>query len=396
LTGWARWISLPGVMGESLRARFKSLFKKPPAGCARAPGRVNLIGGHTDYNEGFVLPIAIERRTLAAFGPREDRRVRFVSAQADGAAEIDLDGEIVPGEPAWANYCKGVAAGLRERGLALLGAEVLIDSDVPLGGGLSSSAALEVATAFALLAVAGKVGQVPDRELVLLCQRAEHDFAGAPCGILDQSIVIMGRAGMAMLLDCRSGEIRQVPFNDPGVVVLVADTQVKHDISDGGYAARREQCFAAAKKLGVRALRDVDASAVARAAENGTLAGKELMRARHVVGENARTLEAAEALSAGDFVRVGELMCASHTSLRNDYEVSCQELDAVVELAGACDEVYGARMTGGGFGGCAIALVQADCAEDVARLVQAGFAERFGRPCPIFTTRAVAGAEVLT
>ena len=256
--------------GQLLRERFQAIFQRPAAGCVRAPGRVNLIGEHTDYNDGFVLPIAIERRTLAAYAPREDRIVRFVSLQADGDAQVDIDGEIAPGEPAWANYCKGVAAGLRERDLGLVGADVLFDSDVPLGGGLSSSAALEVATAFALLAAGGKVGEVPQRELALLCQQAEHDFAGAPCGIMDQSIAVMGQAGRAMLLDCRSGEVRQVPFDDPGVVLLVADTQVKHDIADGGYAARRDQCFAAAGRLGVKALRDAQACAVAEAADNGT------------------------------------------------------------------------------------------------------------------------------
>jgi len=356
---------------------------------------VNLLGGHTDYNDGFVLPIAIERQALAAYAPRRDRLVRFVSLQVEGSARVDLNGQIAPGEPAWANYCKGVVAGLRERGTTLVGADVLFDSDVPLGGGLSSSAALEVATAYALLAAAGKVGEVPQRELVLLCQRAEHNFAGAPCGILDQSIAVMGQAGLAMLLDCRSGEVRQVPFDDPGVVLLVADTQVKHDIADGAYAARRDQCFAAAGRLSVKALRDADASAVAKAADDGTLAGKELMRARHVVGEIARTLGACEALSTGDFARFGELMCASHASLRDDYEVSCEELDAVVELACACNGVYGARMTGGGFGGCAIILARADRAQAIADVVRTGFAARFGRPCPIFSTRAVAGAEVL-
>jgi len=285
-----------------------------------------------------------------------------------------------------------VAAGLVARGVELAGADVLFDSDVPLGGGLSSSASLEVATAFALLSAAGRLGTIPDRELALICQKAEHEFAGAPCGIMDQSIAIMGQAGRALLLDCRSGQTRQIPFDDPGVVLLVADTQVKHEISDGGYAARRKQCESAAAKLGLKALRDADEGTIRKAASDGTLAGKELMRARHVVGEIQRALKAVEALEAHDYKTFGELMYGSHAALRDDYEVSCEELDAIVELARPCEGVHGARMTGGGFGGCAIILARTERAEAISRTVADGFAERFGRRCPIFATRAAAGA----
>ena len=378
-----------------LKEAFEAAYGRAPAGVVRAPGRVNLIGEHTDYNDGFVLPIAIERHTLGGWAPREDGRVRFRSAQADGEAVIDLDGEIAPGEPKWANYATGVAAGLTARGVALVGCDVLFVSDVPIGGGLSSSASLEVAAAKALLAAAGTLDAIADRELALVCQKAEHDFAGAPCGIMDQSIAILGRAGRALLLDCRSGETRQIPFDDPSVVLLVADTQVKHEISDGGYAARRSQCESAAATLGLKALRDTDAARIEAAGADGTLAGKELMRARHVVGEIARTLEAVEALQAGDYARFGERMYGSHAALRDDYEVSCEELDAIVELARAADGVYGARMTGGGFGGCAIVLAAADRAGQIEQAVTSGFAERFGRPCPIFATRAAAGAGVI-
>ena len=379
---------------EALKQAFESRYARPPAGAVQAPGRVNLIGEHTDYNDGFVLPIAIDRRTAAAYAPREDRTVNFASAQAAEPASVDLDAPIEPGEPAWANYCTGVAAGLLARGTPLGGADVLFDSNVPIGGGLSSSASLEVAAALALLASAG--AQRPDdRELALICQKCEHDFAGAPCGIMDQSIAVMGRAGRALLLDCRTGETKQVPFDDPSLVVLVADTRVKHDIADGGYAARREQCYAAAGTLGVKMLRDADEETVRAAGEGGTLAGKELMRARHVVGEIARTLQAVEAMQAGDYERFGELMYASHASLRDDYEVSCEELDAVVALAGECEGVYGARMTGGGFGGCAIVLAEADRARAVSEAIAGGFAERFGAPCTIFATRACDGAGAM-
>ena len=380
---------------DSVKAAFGAEFGREPGGVVRAPGRVNLIGEHTDYNDGLVLPIAIERQTLAAWAPREDRTLRLVSLQAQPSVSVRLDSPVEPGDCAWANYPKGVARGLLDRGIGLVGVDLLFDSDVPLGGGLSSSASLEVAAATALLAAAGKLGALADADLALLCQQAEHTFAGAPCGIMDPSIVLLARAGRALLLDCRTGRTRQIPFDDSEVVLLVADTQVKHDISDGGYAARREHCYAAAATLGVRMLRDTDARAVQAAGAAGTLAGKELLRARHVVGEIARTTAACEALEAGDHARFGELMYASHQALRDDYEVSCEELDAVVDLARGCSGVHGARMTGGGFGGCAILLVRAARAAAVTETVAAGFAERFGRRPPIFPTRACNGAEVV-
>ncbi|MHC4984605.1 MAG: galactokinase [Planctomycetota bacterium] len=371
--------------------RFRERFGREPAGAVAAPGRVNLIGEHTDYNDGFVLPIAIERDTAAVFAPREDRIVRFVSAQADESAEIDLSGALAAGEPAWANYSIGVAAGLVQRGAPIGGADIFFDSDVPLGGGLSSSASLEVATAMALLG--GTKGDIPDAELATICQMAEHNFAGTPCGIMDQSIAIMGQAGRALLLDCRDSHTQQIPFDNPDLVLLVADTQVKHELSDGGYAARRDQCYVAAEKLGVKMLRDADHDQVAAGADK--LSEKELMRVRHVVGEIERTLEAVGALEAGDYERFGHLMVGSHDSLRDDYEVSCEELDAIVEFACGCEGVFGARMTGGGFGGCAIILVAADHAEAVTTSVGDGFEARFGHRCPIFATMAAQGARRL-
>ena len=376
-----------------LKAAFVAAFGREPGGAVQAPGRVNLIGEHTDYNDGFVLPIAIERRTVALYAARDDTRLAFMSCQApDEPAEIDLSGEIAPGEPAWANYPKGVAAGLRDAKLKLRGCDILLDSDVPIGGGLSSSASLEVATAEALLAVAGKRKKLTDRDLALLCQRAEHEFANSPCGIMDQSIAVMGRAGRALLLDCRSGETRQVRFDDPSRVLLVADTQVSHSIGGGEYAERRAQCEAAAAKLGVASLRDATERQLAEAHRADVLGGTELMRARHVVGEIARTLQAVEAMERGDWLTFGELMYASHESLRDDYEVSCAELDAIVATAEGCEGVHGARMTGGGFGGCAILLADAARAETIEDAIAAAFAERFGRRCPIFATRAAAGA----
>ncbi|MHC4563934.1 MAG: galactokinase [Planctomycetota bacterium] len=378
---------------DTCKQRFETPFGRRPAGAVAAPGRVNLIGEHTDYNDGFVLPIAIERQTVALFAPREDRVVRLISASAEGPVEIDLAAPITPGEPAWANYCRGVAFGLVEGGCEVGGADIYLESDVPLGGGLSSSASLEVATALALLG--GDAGNITDGELAKICQMAEHEFAGTPCGIMDQSIAIMGQAGRALLLDCRSGETRQVHFDNPDLVLLVADTKVKHELSDGGYAARRQQCYDAAGKLGVSMLRDADRAMVDAAAVVGTLTEKELMRARHVIGEIERTLDAVNALEDGDYRRFGDLMVGSHNSLRDDYEVSCEESDAIVELACECEGVYGARMTGGGFGGCAIILATAESADAVSKTVGDGFEARFDHRCPIFATHAAQGARQL-
>ncbi len=378
---------------ENIKREFASRFGRAAAGVVRAPGRVNLIGEHTDYNDGFVLPIAIERQTLAAWAPRDDERCCFVSAQQDEPVEIDLCEAIHPGKPAWGNYCKGVAAGLIERGLELAGTDILFDSDVPLNAGLSSSASLEVATAMALLAACEET--VPQNELAAMCQKAENVFAGTPCGIMDQSISIMGRAGHALLLDCRSLETQHIPFDFPKTTLLVCNTQVSHDIGDGGYLARRAQCEEAAVILGIKTLRDTDIAAVERAYQAGMLDETQFRRARHVVTEIARTLKAADVLAGGGKsapVKFGKLMYASHESLREDFEVSCEELDAIIEAARGCDGVFGARMTGGGFGGCAIGLVRTENAEDIAEVIRKNFAEKFARQCPVFATGSTDGA----
>jgi len=373
---------------ENMRRRFEQLYRRPPSAVVSAPGRVNLIGEHTDYNDGFVLPIAIDRCTLAAFAPSDGRRVNLASLQQEGAeAQFDLDAKIEKGSPKWANYPKGVAAGLVGAGVELAAMDILFDSDVPIGGGLSSSASLEVSAALAMLSAAG--AEIDDYELAKICRKAEHEFAGTPCGIMDQAISVMGRPRRALLLDCRDGSYRQIPFDNPDLVVLVADTKVKHDLTDGGYAARRDQCCSAAAKLGVNMLRDADLDMIAAA----DLTDKERIRARHVVSEIDRTLKAVAAMEAGDYASFGELMYASHASLRDDYEVSCEELDAIVAQASGLEGVYGARMTGGGFGGCAIVLVEADRADEISASITEQYTARFGHPCVIFATRAAAGAR---
>lgn len=377
---------------KRLKSRFKETYGRLPAFTVRAPGRVNLIGEHTDYNDGFVLPIAIERQVVACVGPRHDRTINFTSCQAEEGASADLSKPIEAGKPAWANYCLGVAAGLSEAGVELCGADILFDSDIPTGAGLSSSAALEVCTAMALMVASGDIRAVTGSRLAHLCQRAENEFAGAPCGIMDQSISVMAQAGTALLLDCRSGDTKHVPFDDPNILLLVVDTQVKHAIGGGEYGRRRQRCAEAAGKLKLHALRDADRHMVAQAASDGVLDPTEARRARHVVTEIERTLAAADALEKGQYQHFGALMYASHNSLRNDYEVSCGELDEVVDIASRCKGVYGARMTGGGFGGSAIVLADADLARDASVEIAAGFQSRFGRSCPVFTTHAAAGA----
>jgi len=379
----------------ALRSTFRKIHGQAPAFTVQAPGRVNLIGEHTDYNDGFVLPIAIQRRVTACLQPRGDRTISFTSLQADLPASVSLYSPLKPGPVRWANYCVGVVAGLMDAGIELRGADLVFDSDIPIGAGLSSSAALEVCTATGLLASVGRLGAVPDRPLALLCQRAENEFAGAPCGIMDQSIAVMAREGRALLLDCRTGRTEQVPFDSGEVVLLVADTRVKHEIGGGEYGRRRQTCADAAGKLGVPALRDADAEMVEAAAASNAITSLEARRARHVVSEIARALSAAEALGRRDYAAFGELMYASHASLRDDYEVSCDELDAVVDLARSCEGALGARMTGGGFGGSAIVLVRADRRDEIASRIVSGFAERFGQACGMFATRAAAGAGLI-
>ncbi len=371
---------------------FEQAFFRPAEGRVRAPGRVNLIGEHTDYNDGFVLPIAIERQVAASYAGRDDGVIQFRSAQRPETITVRVGDEHKPLAGSWGNYPVGVVVELKKAGLKLRGGDVLFDSDVPLGGGLSSSAALEVATALALMAMAGQSHAIAGRELALLCQRAENLFAGAPCGIMDQSIAVLGKKGSALLLDCRSGVTRHVPFADPGIVLLVADTQVKHDIGEGGYPLRRRQCHEAAAKLGVKALRDVAPQQARQAIDSGVISGDLAKRVRHVVGEIARTLEAVEAMERRDFATFGQLMFQSHQALRDDFEVSCEELDAIVDAARPCKGVLGARMTGGGFGGSAIVLVRADAAEAASRTIQDAFEKRFARRCPIFATSAGDGA----
>lgn len=380
-------------MAETLaETAFNDRYCRPPAIVTRAPGRVNLIGEHVDYNDGFVLPMAIDRRVVACLGRSANKWCRVASdSEGMADAEFDLDSDLHPGEPAWANYVKGVVAGFQARDIEIPPFEMFFDSDLPAGAGLSSSAALEVATATALEALTGQ--QLPPEEKALLCQKAEHDFAGVPCGIMDQFAVTMAREGHLLLLDCRTRAVEHIPFQNPDIAVVIANTNVKHDLADGEYAKRREQCQEAARILGVDSLRD--ATWIDLEMAKARLGDEIFRRARHVVTEIDRTKNCANRLRAGEWTAVASLLFSSHGSLRDDYEVSSPELDTMVDIARGPDFdglVYGSRMTGGGFGGSTVSLVHRSILDRFIETLGAGYREATGIDATIFATTAVSGA----
>jgi galactokinase len=378
----------------SASAAFERRYGGPPRWVVAAPGRVNLIGEHIDYNDGFVLPMAIERYCVIAAGPAE-RDAKFFSIATNEEATISLSApqkHPTPGH--WSNYVAGVFAGCIGRGIQPAGFQAVIDSAVPFGGGLSSSASLEVATATLIEAMTGTALQPVEK--ALLCQKAEHEYAGVPCGIMDQFASVMGRADHLMLLDCRSREIEHISLVDPNVTVLIINTNVKHELSGGEYAERRRQCESAARKLGVASLRDATQSQLE--ANREKLDAVEFRRARHAISEIRRTSEAAAAIKTGDWSRVGRLMYASHDSLRDDYEVSCRELDFLVDLARHMrpgDGVIGSRMTGGGFGGCTVTLVETAKADRVTEHLARNYRDQIGIEPSVLTSRPARGAHVV-
>ena len=375
--------------------RYEQRFGAPPQWIVAAPGRVNLIGEHVDYCDGFVMPMALDRYTVIAAGEAPGDEARLTSSLADDEAVVSLADPRKHDTPRhWSNYVAGVIAGCRERGMQPGGFQAVIESDVPLGSGLSSSAALEVSTATLIEAMTGT--KLDLRDKALLCQKAEHEYAGMPCGIMDQFISAMGQADHLTLLDCRSQEVEQIPMTDPGVTVLVTNSNVKHELTGSEYPERRAACEAAAKGLGLSSLRDATAELLE--ARRGQLSDVEYRRARHVIGEIARTTAAADALKAGNWPRVGELMYASHDSLRDDFEVSCPEIDVLVELArgiGPAGGVIGSRITGGGFGGCTVTLVATDKVDEVVGKIVAGYKEKLGIDATPLTSRPSQGAHVV-
>jgi galactokinase len=345
---------------ETLRQAFISTFERVSR-LFRAPGRVNLIGEHTDYNEGFVLPMAIDCETVVAASPRDHRRVRAFSLNLNESVEFDLDHPGAKKRGVWLDYLEGVAWALEASGLRLKGADMMISSDVPTGAGLSSSAALEVSAGLALASVSGQT--VDGVTLALAGQRAEHEYVGTKCGIMDQLVAVMGEAGHALLIECRSLLTEPIPLDTEHARIVICDSGIKHELSSSAYNTRREECERGVKLLKqflpeIRALRDVSVADFELYEEK--LPEPIRRRCRHVVTENERTLQAAKALRQGCLEEMGRLMAGSHLSLRDDYEVSCAELNLLVEIAGNFHGCLGARMTGGGFGGSTVNLVRRD------------------------------------
>jgi galactokinase len=382
------------LMATRATQLFTRCFGHPPRWLVAAPGRVNLIGEHTDYNDGFVLPMAIGRYIVIAADAHPGRQVTLHSVTTGETATFSVRPKVERGEPGWSNYVRGVIAGFQELRKGVSAFDAVIESSLPYGGGVASSAALEVATATLLETMAGPA--LDPIEKALLCQRAEHDFAGVPCGIMDQFTSILAREDHALLLDCRSRTTTPVPMTDPTVTVLIINTNVRHKLAESEYAKRRSQCEAAARVLQVAALRDAGLDALEAARRQ--LEPVVFRRARHVISENQRTQEAAQAIQSSDWDAVGRLMYESHKSLREDYEVSCPELDAVVDIAqgiGAAGGVIGCRMTGGGFGGCAVGLVRTDAVQRTTRALDEAYEKKTGRQPNIFSSRPAAGARVL-
>ncbi|MDN4644678.1 galactokinase [Arthrobacter sp. PsM3] len=382
-------MSLP-LDARQLAARFASVFGSAPDGVWQAPGRVNLIGEHTDYNEGFVLPFAIDRTARVAVRLRPDARIRLLSTFGSQGLTTADAGSLARGTArGWTKYPLGVLWALQQSGLPVRGLDLLLDSDVPRGAGLSSSHAIECAVISAFNELSGAGLDVQD--MVLATQRAENDFVGAPTGIMDQSASLRGAAGHALFLDCRDQSVRLVPFDaeGAGLVLLVIDTKVSHSHADGGYASRRAACELGAEVLGVKALRDVGLEDLDKA--SGLLDPVTFRRVRHVVTENERVLRTVGLLESTGPAAIGPLLDASHASMRDDFEISCPELDLAVEAARSAGAL-GARMTGGGFGGSSIALTPASAEQAVRTAVERAFAAGGYAAPEIFSVRPAAGA----
>jgi galactokinase len=375
---------------SSIDKKFLETFGEEPDLVAAAPGRVNLIGEHIDYSEGFVLPYAIKDRTLAAVRKRDDSMVRIASAQRrNKIVTVDI-ADVKPGlKGEWERYALGV---LWSMGVTS-GVDIIIDGHVPLGAGLSSSAALECSVATAMNHLFDMGFSL--EELARLTQRAENQYVGVPCGIMDQSVSLMATQGFALLLDCRDLSTRNIPFDVAahGLELLIIDTQAHHALTDGGYAERRASCEYVAVKLAVKSMRELTIAQLDAARDQITKT--EYIRARHAVSEMKRVLECVEALSSGDFVKVGELINQSHVSLRDDYTVSCPELDTAVEASLAAGAL-GSRMVGGGFGGSAIALIDASKTAQTIRAVEKAFADKKFKAPRFFTSLPSQGAEILS
>ncbi len=375
---------------ENVTLAFQQTFGELPTFIARAPGRVNLIGEHTDYNDGFVFPMAIDREMWIALRPRSDKEVHLTSLDYEETAVFDLT-NFSKGENHWIEYVKGVAWKLQQEGYTLNGWEGVMTGDIPRGSGLSSSAGLELATARAFTAVSNIEWDAP--KMALYSQQAENEWVGVNCGIMDQMISATGKAGHAVLIDCRSLATESVPLPS-GTAVVVMDTSTRRGLVDSAYNERRQQCETAAKFFGVPALRDVSVAEFLEVDEQ--LEELTRKRARHVITENQRTLNAARAMQLDDAPLLGQLMHDSHISLRDDFEVSSKELDAIVTIAEAQESCYGARMTGAGFGGCAIALVNQFEVEAFVEVVAREYEAQTNLQPAIYICQPTEGASIIS
>jgi len=380
------------MKSAELAQHFKDLFGSPPR-IFCAPGRVNLLGEHTDYNDGFVMPCAIGFSTRVAISSRPDRKLVIRSEEFSEQFEFDLDNLPNRGKGVWSDYVLGVAVMLRQIGHPTPGASLLVRGEVPIGAGLSSSAAIEVASALALMSLNGAALPLP--EVAKLCQKAENVFIGARVGIMDQFVSCLGKAGHALLLDCRSLEFRLIPIPE-NVRLVICNTMVKHDHANGAYNRRREECDEGVKLLSrwyptIRALRDVSVEQLVQ--HKAEIPDTIYKRCLHVVSENQRVLEGAKYLTDGDVERFGALMQQSHCSLRDLYEVSCRELDVMAEIAQSLNGYCGGRMTGGGFGGCTVNIVRATDAESFAAQISERYQVEIGIKPDVYVCYAANGAS---
>ena len=377
---------------EEVRSQFQSKFGAEPDAIVAAPGRVNLIGEHIDYCDGFVLPMAIDRYTVVAAKKTEadaPGTAEFYSIDMDDTLTVPLD-NIQKGERGfWGNYVAGVLAVMAEQGADIPPLQAVTRSNVPIGGGLSSSASLEVAVSTMVEAITGT--SIDPAAKGLVCQKAEHDFVGVPCGIMDQFASVLCQKDHVLLLDCQDQSFEQIPFTNPDIAVVIINSEVKHELSGGEYAQRRSSCGKAIRILESDSFRGITMEQVN--AKRDSMDPVVFKRAKHVVGEIARTTDAAAALQADQWEKVGELMYASHNSLRDDFEVSCKELDILVELASKTDGVIGSRMTGGGFGGCTVTLVEGDKADAATEAICKRYEEATGVKPTAFVTRPSQGAH---
>ena len=394
---WDQWEKGEGTLLitiSNLTKAFERLYGGQPR-VYRAPGRVNLIGEHTDYNEGFVMPMAIDFSTYVAMSKRDDRRLQIHSDTFKEDASVDLAATPARGRKHWSDYPFGVAIKLQESGCAISGANMLVHGEVPLGSGLSSSAALEVSTGLGLLDISQT--EIDRMQLAKTCQKAENEFVGARTGLMDQFIACFGKSGHAVMLDCRSLESQALPIPDK-VRVVVCNTMVKHELAANEYNTRREECESGVRILSrhltnVRSLRDVTVADVKKYKDElGEVVYK---RCLHITRENDRVRAAAHVLQESNLKTFGKLMYESHESLRDDYEVSCRELDVMVDLAAGIKGVFGARMTGGGFGGCTVNLIASDAVERFTSSIKAGYAEATGSDPEVYVCLAADGAERL-